>query len=94
VRFTHALDLRDHYKPDMGSLHVELYQLMRILHDVAPDLSAHLDLHGIDAFLFATPWFITCFASQFPINLVQRIFGESQSAFSSIWSLNNLNGVM
>ncbi|XP_050539271.1 TBC1 domain family member 1 isoform X2 [Daktulosphaira vitifoliae] len=66
--------LRKQYLPDMAALQVQLYQLSRLLHDHLPDLYAHFDNCDISPTLYAAPWFLTIFASQFPLGFVSRIF--------------------
>jgi len=67
--------LRKQYLPDMAALQVQLYQLSRLLHDHHPDLYAHFDNCDIPPTLYAAPWFLTIFSSQFPLGFVARIFG-------------------
>lgn len=54
---------------------VQMYQLSRLLHDYHRELYNHLEEHEICPSLYAAPWFLTLFASQFPLNFVSRIFG-------------------
>ena len=56
---------------------IKLYQLTRLLHDHYIDLFNHFDTHEISPTLYAAPWFLTLFASQFPLGFVARVFGES-----------------
>lgn len=65
--------LREQYLPDMRALQVQLYQLSRLLHDRLPDLYEHLDRHEVAPTLYAAPWMLTLFASQFPLGFVARI---------------------
>lgn len=53
-----------------------MYQLSRLLHDYHRDLYNHLEEHEIGPSLYAAPWFLTVFASQFPLGFVARVFGE------------------
>lgn len=66
--------LRAVYLPDMAALQVQLYQLSRLLHDRLPELYAHLDEHEVAPTLYAAPWLLTLFASQFPLGFVTRVF--------------------
>lgn len=68
--------LRLQYLPDMIGLQVKLYQLSRLLHDQLPDLYSHFDLYEVSPTLYAAPWLLTIFASQFPLGFVTRVFGE------------------
>uniref|UniRef100_UPI00358FBFA1 TBC1 domain family member 4-like isoform X2 n=1 Tax=Myxine glutinosa TaxID=7769 RepID=UPI00358FBFA1 len=68
------LGLRRRYRPDMSALQVEMFQLSRLLFDHNGSLYLHLFNHEVGPCLYATPWFITLFASQFPLGFVSRIF--------------------
>ncbi|KAJ3592281.1 hypothetical protein NHX12_007409 [Muraenolepis orangiensis] len=68
------LGFRRQYMPDMVSLQIQMYQLSRLLHDYQRRLYAHLEEHEIVPTIYAAPWFLTLFASQFPLGFVSRIF--------------------
>ena len=68
---THGL--RYQYMPDMHQLQVQLYQFSRVLHDLCPEVYLHLTELGIEPFLYATPWFLSVFSSQFPQVWCRRI---------------------
>ncbi|XP_064168002.1 TBC1 domain family member 4 isoform X1 [Anguilla rostrata] len=68
------LGLRRQYRPDMVSLQIQMYQLSRLLHDYHRSLYCHLEAHEVGPSLYAAPWFLTVFASQFPLGFVARIF--------------------
>lgn len=68
------LGLRRQYKQDMGALQVQLYQLCRLLYSRNRELYQHLDHFDIAPALYAAPWFLTLFASQFPLGFVSRLF--------------------
>ncbi|KAM6986739.1 TBC1 domain family member 4 isoform 2-T2 [Aplochiton taeniatus] len=68
------LGFRRQFKPDMVSLQIQMYQLSRLLHDYHRDLYTHLEEQEISPSLYAAPWFLTLFASQFPLGFVARIF--------------------
>ena len=53
-----------------------MYQLSRLLHDYHRDLHCHLEQQDIAPSLYAPPWFLTSFASQYPLGFVARVFGE------------------
>ncbi|EDL90095.1 rCG56980 [Rattus norvegicus] len=81
------MGLRKQYRPDMIILQIQMYQLSRLLHDYHRDLYNHLEEYEIGPSLYAAPWFLTVFASQFPLGFVARVFGElppsvCQPAFS------------
>ncbi|KAM7009716.1 TBC1 domain family member 1 isoform 4-T4 [Tautogolabrus adspersus] len=66
--------LRKQYRPDMIILQIQMYQLSRLLHDYHRDLYTHLEQQEIGPSLYATPWFLTAFASHFPLGFVARVF--------------------
>nr|KAF6393951.1 TBC1 domain family member 1 [Pipistrellus kuhlii] len=66
--------LRKQYRPDMIILQIQMYQLSRLLHDYHRDLYSHLEEQEIGPSLYAAPWFLTVFASQFPLGFVARVF--------------------
>uniref|UniRef100_A0A1D1ZTZ1 Rab-GAP TBC domain-containing protein n=1 Tax=Auxenochlorella protothecoides TaxID=3075 RepID=A0A1D1ZTZ1_AUXPR len=66
----HGRGLRDCYKPDMSMLQVRLWQMGRLL---PPRLAAHLEAHSVLPVLYASSWFLTCFASDFPLPFAARI---------------------
>nr|XP_023685300.1 TBC1 domain family member 1 isoform X3 [Paramormyrops kingsleyae] len=68
------IGLRRQYRPDMIILQVQMYQLSRLLHDYHRDLYCHLEQHEIGPSLYAAPWFLTAFASHFPLGFVARVF--------------------
>lgn len=65
--------LRKQYLPSMNALHLQLYQLTRLLRDYEYDLFNHFDHSDISPSLYAAPWFLTLFASQFPLGFVARL---------------------
>ncbi|KAM4603374.1 TBC1 domain family member 1 [Polymixia lowei] len=68
------MGLRKQYRPDMIILQIQMYQLSRLLHDYHRDLYIHLEQQEIGPSLYATPWFLTAFASHFPLGFVARVF--------------------
>lgn len=68
--------MRKLYLPDMEALQVNLYQLSRLLHDQLSDLFEHFNQHDVTPALYAAPWILTIFASQFPLGFVARVFGK------------------
>ncbi|XP_068176988.1 TBC1 domain family member 1 isoform X2 [Antennarius striatus] len=70
----YEMGLRKQYRPDMIILQIQMYQLSRLLHDYHRDLYTHLEQQEIGPSLYATPWFLTTFASHFPLGFVARVF--------------------
>lgn len=65
--------LRKQYLPSMDALHLQLYQMTRLLRDHEFQIFDHFDKHDISPSLYAAPWFLTLFASQFPLGFVARL---------------------
>lgn len=65
--------LRKQYLPSMTALHLQLYQITRLLRDHEYELFSHFDRHDMSPSLYAAPWFLTLFASQFPLGFVSRL---------------------
>lgn len=51
-----------------------MYQLSRLLHVDHRDLYNHPEEHEIGPSLYAAPWFLTVFTSQFPLGFEARVF--------------------
>lgn len=64
--------LRDLYRPDdgMALLQVRLWQLGRLL---PPPLASHLENHAALPVLYASSWFLTCFAADWPLQFAARV---------------------
>lgn len=65
--------LRKQYLPSMNALHLQLYQITRLLRDHQYSIFEHFDRMDISPSLYAAPWFLTLFASQFPLGFVSRL---------------------
>ncbi|XP_022084449.1 TBC1 domain family member 1-like [Acanthaster planci] len=74
VFLMYSLGFRRQYKPDMIALQIQMYQLSRLLHDFHKRLYDHLEQNEISPSLYAAPWFLTLFASQFPLGFVAKVF--------------------
>ena len=53
---------------------MQFYQLTRLLYDHHRDIYEHFEKYDISPVLYAAPWFLTLFASQFSISFVSRLF--------------------
>lgn len=72
---THADSCRFCFS-SLYALQIQMYQLSRLLHDYHRELYNHLEENEISPSLYAAPWFLTLFASQFPLGFVARVFGK------------------
>lgn len=68
--------MRAKYLPDMKQFQLQLYQLSRLIKDHMPDLYEWLDQNDVSPTLYAAPWILTVFSSQFPLGFVTRVFGN------------------
>lgn len=66
--------MRLKYLPDMKQFQLQLYQLSRLIKDTVPELYEHLDKNDVSPTLYAAPWILTVFSSQFPLGFVARVF--------------------
>lgn len=78
---THADSCRFRFS-SLYALQIQMYQLSRLLHDYHRELYNHLEENEISPSLYAAPWFLTLFASQFPLGFVARVFGKRCLFFS------------
>lgn len=67
--------MRTKYLPDMRQFQLQLYQLSRLIRDHCPELYEWLDQNEVSPTLYAAPWILTVFSSQFPLGFVARVFG-------------------
>ncbi|EWC47639.1 hypothetical protein DRE_03259 [Drechslerella stenobrocha 248] len=74
VELMRTYSLRDMFTPGMKGLHLRLYQYDRLLEDLCPALSVHLNRRKAQSSLYATQWFLTLFAYKFPLQLVLRVY--------------------
>lgn len=75
--------MRTKYLPDMKQFQLQLYQLSRLVRDHIPDLYTWLDENDVPPTLYAAPWILTVFSSQFPLGFVTRVFGMCGCGVSS-----------
>lgn len=68
--------MRNKYLPDMKKFQLQLYQISRLLKDLHPDLYDWFDQNEVSPTLYAAPWILTVFSSQFPLGFVVRVFGR------------------
>lgn len=58
----------------MKKFQLQLYQLSRLVKDHLPELYIWLDQNDVSPTLYAAPWILTVFSSQFPLGFVARVF--------------------
>ncbi|SCU81107.1 LAME_0B05688g1_1 [Lachancea meyersii CBS 8951] len=65
--------LRELFLPNMPGLHIKLHQFDRLIEENSPSLYNHLARQGVRSSMYASQWFLTCFAYRFPLCFVLRI---------------------
>jgi hypothetical protein len=65
--------LRRFYAPGLEPLKLELSVFELLLASHLPDLAAHLQAAGLPAVLYASQWFMTLYASPFPLHFGGRV---------------------
>eukprot|EP00050_Salpingoeca_kvevrii_P004137 m.243553 g.243553 ORF g.243553 m.243553 type:complete len:929 (+) comp10951_c0_seq1:2580-5366(+) len=73
LHLMYTQNFRRQYMPDMKALQIQLYQYSRLLHDLCPKVYNHFECHGVEPFLYATPWFLSFFSSQFSVEFSIRV---------------------
>ncbi|CEP62520.1 Gyl1p LALA0_S05e07470g [Lachancea lanzarotensis] len=88
--------LRELFLPNMPGLHLKLYQFDRLIEENSPLLYNHLARQGVRSSMYASQWFLTCFAYRFPLCFVLRILDvvfveglEAVLKFASVLLLKN-----
>uniref|UniRef100_H2YPD0 Rab-GAP TBC domain-containing protein n=1 Tax=Ciona savignyi TaxID=51511 RepID=H2YPD0_CIOSA len=65
--------LRELFKPSMAELGLCMFQLESLLQDHSPQLFNHFQAQGFHTSMFASPWFLTLFATTFQLQLATRV---------------------
>eukprot|EP00045_Choanoeca_perplexa_P016191 m.214368 g.214368 ORF g.214368 m.214368 type:complete len:1024 (+) comp17194_c0_seq1:62-3133(+) len=73
TKFMYGHDLRQRYLPDMQQLRCQLFQLSSLIHDHLPNVYDHFLELEVEPFLYATPWFLTFFSTNFSIPFAKRV---------------------
>lgn len=66
--------MRMKYLKDMKNFQLQLYQLSRLVKDEIPEIYDWFDKNDVPSTLYAAPWILTIFSSQFPLGFVVRVF--------------------
>ena len=73
VMLMHAAGLRNLYLPGMVALQLRLRQLQELLRRRQPQLSSHLETYDVSPVIYASSWFLSLFAAEFPYSFTARI---------------------
>jgi len=74
--FVHRFVPYFHDKEEFVSLHISLLFFRQLLFYHHPDLHNQLEEASVSPFLYATPWFITLFASRTPLSVLLRFWDK------------------
>ena len=73
VMLMQAAGLRLLYLPGMVALQLRLRQLQELLRRRQPGLCSHLEAHDVSPVIYASSWFLSLFAAEFPYSFTSRI---------------------
>jgi hypothetical protein len=73
VMLMQAAGLRLLYLPGMVALQLRLRQLQELLRRRQPGLCGHLETHDVSPVIYASSWFLSLFAAEFPYSFTARI---------------------
>jgi len=90
----HAGRLRALYLPGMTELQARLRQLDELLRRRSPRLAAHLAVHDVSPVIYASSWFLTLFAAEFPTAFTARLMDVCLAERSSAAMLRVALGLL
>lgn len=73
VTLMHSAGLRGLYLPGMAALQLRLAQLEELLRRRSPALAAHLEAHDVSPVIYASAWFLSFYAAEFPPSFAARL---------------------
>lgn len=73
VKLMQDYRMREIFKPTMAELGLCIFQLESMLQENLPLLFSHFQAQGFHTAMYASSWFLTLFASVFPLNAAFRI---------------------
>lgn len=73
VKLMQDYRMREIFKPTMAELGLCIFQLESLLQETLPLLFSHFQAQGFHTAMYASSWFLTLFASVFPLNASFRI---------------------
>ena len=80
-----------------GEVHVtfqtQFYMLSRLLHDYYKPVYEFLVEYDITPTLYAAPWFLTLFASHFPVGFVARVMGRFCDLYFFLISVREIEAI-
>ncbi|KAJ3204150.1 GTPase-activating protein [Dinochytrium kinnereticum] len=73
VKLMYNYNFRELFTPHMAGLQLRLFQFDKLLEEMLPNISKHLQSQDIKSNMYASQWFMTMFAYRFPLDMVFRI---------------------
>jgi hypothetical protein len=94
VTLMHGAALRALYLPGMAALQLRLRQLEELLRRRSPALAAHLAAHDVSPVIFASAWFLSLYAAEFPAGFAARIIDVALAERSAAVALRVALGLL
>jgi len=73
ARLLQGHNLRSFYTEDMHGVKMRMYQMNTLTQTLFPDMYKHLEKLGVSIALVTTPWFMTAFGYQLPLEVAFRV---------------------
>ncbi|KAH3800408.1 ecotropic viral integration site 5 ortholog-like [Dreissena polymorpha] len=73
VKLMQEYRLRELFKPSMAELGICMYKLECLIQELLPDLYTHFQTQCFHTSMYASPWFLTLFATSAPLSVACRI---------------------
>lgn len=73
VKLMQDYRLREIFKPSMTELGLCMYKLECLIQELMPDLYTHFQSQSFHTSMYASPWFLTLFATNVPHNVACRV---------------------
>ncbi|XP_059923725.1 ecotropic viral integration site 5 protein homolog isoform X4 [Gadus macrocephalus] len=74
VKLMQDYRLRELFKPTMAELGLCMYQFESMIQEHLPELHIHFQAQSFHTSMYASPWFLTIFLTNFPLPVATRIF--------------------
>ncbi|KAK3598276.1 hypothetical protein CHS0354_022593 [Potamilus streckersoni] len=73
VKLMQDFRLRELFKPSMAELGLCMFKLECLIQDFLPDVYLHFQTQSFHTSMYASSWFLTLFATVFPLEIASRI---------------------
>jgi len=73
IRLLKGHNLRSFYTEDMRGVRMRMYQMNKITQSLFPEMYKHMEELGVSVAVVTTPWFMTAFGYQLPMDVALRV---------------------